>query len=57
MLIIDELAPGAAESRMRTCLRSVVYNPLNARIAAVIDNLTLESLVGTRDSGELMYFI
>jgi Rrf2 family protein len=57
MLIIDELAPGATENRMRACLRSVVYNPLNARIARVIDGLTLESLVGTRDSGELMYFI
>jgi Rrf2 family protein len=57
MLIIDELAPGETENKLRACLRAVVYAPLNERIARVIDNLTLESLLGTSDEGEPMYFI
>ena len=57
MLIVDELKPGEAESALKACLRSAVYNPLNKLIAGVIDNQTLESLIGTVDSGELMYFI
>ena len=57
MLIVDELKPGEAEGALKACLRGAVYNPLNKLIAGVIDNQTLESLIGTVDSVELMYFI
>jgi Rrf2 family protein len=57
MLIVDELKQGETEGALKVCLRGAVYNPLNKLIATVIDNQTLESLIGTVDSVELMYFI
>ena len=57
MLVVDELKSGETENRLKTCLRSAVYNPLNKLIAKVIDSQTLESLIGTVDTDTLMYFI
>jgi Rrf2 family protein len=57
MLVVDNLAAGETESKIKTCLRYAVYEPLNKRVAAVIDAQTLESLVGTVDTQEPMYFI
>jgi Rrf2 family protein len=57
MLIVDNLESGESESRLKMCLRKAVYDPLNARIAAVVDNQTLETLIGTVDDTESMYFI
>jgi len=58
MLVVDPLLPGAAENRIQRCIRMKVYDQLNRRVAEVIDNKTLLSLLGTRDSNEAyMYFI
>ncbi|MDR1786112.1 MAG: Rrf2 family transcriptional regulator [Spirochaetaceae bacterium] len=57
MLVVDPPAPADRGNRLKRCLINTVYEPLNRLIAAIIDNQTLESLVGTKDSEELMYFI
>lgn len=58
MLIADPLIPGAAETRLQRCIRQQVYDPLNQRIARVIDSKTLADLLGTVDrDGTYMYFI
>jgi Rrf2 family protein len=57
MLVVDNLSSGEAETTLKACLRYAVYEPLNRHISAIIDNQTLESLVGTVDTPELMYFI
>jgi Rrf2 family protein len=57
MLVVDPPSAEERSDRIKSCLRRAVYEPLNRRIAAIIDNQTLESLVGTKESEELMYFI
>jgi Rrf2 family protein len=58
MLIVDHLRPGETENRIQRCIRLTVYNRLNDRIAAVIDRITLASMLGTVDPDEsYMYFI
>ncbi|MDR0645065.1 MAG: Rrf2 family transcriptional regulator [Treponema sp.] len=58
MLVVDPPIPGVTETKIQRCIRSVVFDRLNARIAEVIDRGTLASLVGTVDPEEsYMYFI
>jgi Rrf2 family protein len=56
MLIADP--PPADCGRFQRCIWRTVFEPLNRRIAEVIDSETLASLVGTVDDKEnYMYFI
>jgi Rrf2 family protein len=58
MLVVDPPIPGVIETRIQRCIRTVVFDKLNARIAEVIDRGTLASLVGTVDPEDsYMYFI
>jgi len=58
MLVVDNPLQNARESPLEKTLRRVVFDPLNAKIAGIIDKETLSSLMGTIDPGEAyMYFI
>jgi len=58
LLVVDELRAGETENRIQRCIRHMVYNRLNKRIAAVVDRITLASMLGTVDSDEsYIYFI
>ena len=58
LLVVDELRAGETENRIQRCIRQMVYNRLNKRIAAVVDRITLASMLGTVDSDEsYIYFI
>jgi Rrf2 family protein len=58
MLVNDHPTPGENETRYQRCIRLAVFEPLNQRIAKVVDNKTLASLVGTIDpDASYMYFI
>jgi Rrf2 family protein len=58
MLVCDPVTPSTNETRLQRCIRLAVFERLNERIAAVIDNKTLASLIGTVDPDEsYMYFI
>jgi Rrf2 family protein len=58
ILIVDDLRSDEKENRIQRCIRSMVYNPLNARIAGVLDSITLSSMIGTSDPDmSYMYFI
>lgn len=50
MLIVDPPQPGEAETPFQRCIRLIVYNRLNERIAAVVDHTTLASLIGSGES-------
>jgi Rrf2 family protein len=58
MLVVDPPIPGTVETRLQRCIRTVVFDRLNERIARLIDGKTLASVTGTvdPDSG-YMYFI
>jgi Rrf2 family protein len=56
--VVDELRSGEAENALQRCIRSVVYDKLNQRIADVVDNLTLDQMAGTIDpDSAYMYHI
>jgi Rrf2 family protein len=58
MLVVDPPLPGANETRLQRCIRTTVYDRLNERIAQVIDNKTLASIIESLDPLEsYMYFI
>jgi Rrf2 family protein len=58
MLVVDPPRSDKKESKLQRCIRITVFDRLNARIAAVIDNKTLASITGTVDPDEsYMYFI
>jgi len=58
MLVVEAPLKNVRESALERTLRRVVFDPLNAKIAEVIDKETLSSLTGTIDSGDsYMYFI
>ncbi|HPX25995.1 MAG TPA: Rrf2 family transcriptional regulator [Treponemataceae bacterium] len=58
MLIVDPPEPDQPESKLKKCIRTTVYDRLNARIASVIDRKTLAAIVGTVDPEDsYMYFI
>ena len=58
MLVVDPPLQGGQETKLRSCLNTVLYERLNKQIAGVIDTKTLASLVNKLDSGETyMYFI
>ena len=55
MLIADP--PPDGSSKFQRCIWRNVYEPLNRRIAEIIDSETLASLVGTVEDDAYMYFI
>ena len=58
MLVADPPLPGARETIFRRHIRAGVYKCLNERIAGVIDNYTLASLIKQDKSNTgYMYFI
>lgn len=58
MLVVDPPLPGITETRIQRCIRTVVFDRLNERIAQAIDRKTLASLIGTVDpDSSYMYFI
>ncbi|GHU44134.1 Rrf2 family transcriptional regulator [Spirochaetia bacterium] len=59
MLIVDPPVLGVAEGPIQSCIRAVVFEPVNRRIAEIIDSITLESLLGASvsDDEAYMYFI
>jgi Rrf2 family protein len=58
MLVVDPPQDNTEETAYQKCIRRSIFEPLNARIAKVIDGKTLASLVGTSDPDEsYMYFI
>lgn len=58
MLVVDDLRPDERENRIQRCIRATVYNRLNERVSAVVDRITLASMLGTVDPEEsYMYFI
>jgi Rrf2 family protein len=58
MLVVDPPIPGTKETKLQRCIRLTVFDRLNERIASVINQETLSSLVGTIDPDEsYMYFI
>jgi len=58
MLVVDPPLPSQRENRLQRCIRQVVFDRLNERVAAVVDSKTLASLMGTVDPDDsYMYFI
>jgi Rrf2 family protein len=58
MLVVDPPIPGTPETKIQRCIRTVVFDRLNERIAHLIDRKTLASLIGTVDpDSSYMYFI
>jgi Rrf2 family protein len=58
MLVADPPLPGVPESKLQRCIRIMVMDKLNARIAELIDHKTLASVTGTVDPDDsYMYFI
>jgi Rrf2 family protein len=58
LIVADPPLPGIPETKLQRCIRTVVYDRLNDRIAKVVDSKTLASVVGTGDSAEsYMFFI
>jgi Rrf2 family protein len=58
MLVVDPPQANSEETAFQKCIRRCIFEPLNTRIAKVIDGKTLASLVGTSDPDEsYMYFI
>ncbi len=58
MFLVDPLRPGESENALRRCIRRVVYDRLNERVAAVVDGITVASIIGTVDPDEsYMYYI
>lgn len=58
ILVIDPLRAGETENAFRRCIRRTVYDRLNERIAALLDRITLASMLGTVDpESSYMYFI
>jgi Rrf2 family protein len=57
MLVADP-AEESKESKLKRCIRIMILDKLNARIAGIIDNKTLLSVAGTIDPDDsYMYFI
>ena len=58
LLVVEPLKPGEKENKLQRCLRNEIYNPLNERIAQVVDGLTLESLLCSQNPEKsYLYFI
>jgi Rrf2 family protein len=58
MLVADPPPLNATETKLQRCVRIMVFDRLNDRIAHVIDGKTLASVLGTVDPDEsYMYFI
>ncbi|MDR2343188.1 MAG: Rrf2 family transcriptional regulator [Spirochaetaceae bacterium] len=55
MLIAEPPPDGGG--KFQRCVWHTVYEPLNRRIAEIIDSETLASLIGTVENGDYMYFI
>lgn len=58
ILIVDPLRAGETENPVQRCIRVNVYDRLNREIAAVVDRVTIASMLGTVDpDSSYMYFI
>jgi Rrf2 family protein len=58
LLVADPPLPGTRETKLQRCIRTLVYDKLNERIAAVVDRKTLASVVSEGGGAEaFMYFI
>jgi Rrf2 family protein len=58
ILVVDPPLPGVVETKIQRCIRTVVFDRLNARIAEVLDRGTLASLInGVDPEDSYMYFI
>jgi Rrf2 family protein len=58
LLVADPPLPGKQETKLQRCIRTLVYDKLNERIAAVVDRKTLASVISTSDNAaSFMYFI
>lgn len=55
--VIDELQPGEIETALQSCIRKKVYEPLNDRIAQLLDSRTLDSMKNTVDSQNCWTYI
>ncbi|HKL84867.1 MAG TPA: Rrf2 family transcriptional regulator [Treponemataceae bacterium] len=55
--VIDELQPGETETALQSCIRKKVYEPLNDRIAQLLDSRTLDSMKNTVDSQNCWTYI
>lgn len=55
MLVADPPAEGERETKLQRCIRLMVLDKLNAKIAGLIGSKTLSSLAGVHE--ELMYYI
>jgi Rrf2 family protein len=56
MLILEPPARGVRESKLRRCIREAVFEPLNERIAAIIDGKTLADLAAIQNNPEMYVF-
>jgi Rrf2 family transcriptional regulator, cysteine metabolism repressor len=58
ILVVDPLRSGEEENALRACIRRTVYDRLNARVAELLDGISLASMIGTVDpEASYMYFI
>ncbi|HOT62075.1 MAG TPA: Rrf2 family transcriptional regulator [Treponemataceae bacterium] len=58
ILVVDDPLPGETEGPLARCVRSVVYDRLNRRIADIVDRLTLADIVGGEGTDRPpMYYI
>jgi len=58
MSVVEAPNPSKPETKIQRCVRINVYDKLNQRILAVIDNQTLATLIGSTAATEaLMYYI
>jgi Rrf2 family protein len=56
MLVADPAEPGAKETKLQRCIRLMVMDKLNSKIAQVIENKTLASMAGSGHE-TYMYYI
>jgi Rrf2 family protein len=56
MLIIDPPMLNEPETRLQQCVREVIFDKINERIAAIIDKETLADMAGLENAAD-MYFI
>lgn len=58
ILVADPFVPGEIESVYRSCIRSMLYDRLNTKIAEIVDKTTLASMMGTVDLEDTyMYYL
>ncbi|GMO25056.1 MAG: Rrf2 family transcriptional regulator [Termitinemataceae bacterium] len=57
-MLVADICAGGKETAIASCIRRMVYDPLNKKISEVIDRITLASIAnGKDDEVAYMYFI